>query len=378
MKQILALVLFPLVILGPYYPAFPIPSNILYLSSTALILSVAAILAATDRVFASRYLPSLLAFTGVICGLSIFVKGYSPFFIELIISGLLGYLAFRYLRFASGFLFVILFLCSFFIGYYLITGSLEDVFTPRSGGGAGLSKNFVQISLLHLYLVYYALCVKGNKPPSHLPILIFPFIAIASAGAGSTVVSVLLLLGYLLIRFRVSIVKMSAVFLVLLLGAVLAQSWILSTELASRLSSGFVGLDRLVLITRFVDGLDLTTAIAGYDESVTFAPGLDESLASSNLHNSYLNLYRDVGISALFYIMVVIYIAYHLVRINGILALLFVGSLIRAITDGYYFNWYFIDFILFYLLLMTPMGKKILGYSSGKLIRNQRYPSAAK
>lgn len=370
MNSISAVLLFPLVVLGLFFPAFPAPSGILYLTSSGLIFMGGVILLVADRVFAFRYLPLLLLFSCVICGLPIFIKGYSPFFIELIISGFLGYLAFRYLRFALGFLFVISFLCIFFIGYYLLTGSLEDVFTPRSGGGTGLSKNFVQISLLHLYLIYYVLCLRDNKMPSHLPFFIFPFIALASAGAGSTVVSVLLLMGYLFIKFRVSIVRMSAVLLVLFLGAILMQSWILSTELASRFSSGFVGLDRMVLIARFVDGLDSTGVVVGYDESATFAPGLDESQASRNLHNSYLNLYRDVGISALLYIMLVIYIAYHLVRINGILALLFIGSLIRAITDGYYFNWYFIDFILFYLLMMTPMGKKILGASSSERRRN--------
>lgn len=378
MNNINTIILFPLVVLGLFYPAFPISNSFLYLTSSAIILLLAVILAAADRVFALRYLPALLVFAGIICGLSIFIKGYYPFFIELMTSGILGYLAFRYLRFASGLLFVISFLCLFFIGYYLLTGSLEDVFTPRSGGSAGLSKNFVQISLLHLYLVYYVLCVKGNKSPSHLPILIFPFISIASAGAGSTVVSVLLLLGYLLIKFRVSMVKMGVALSVLLLVAALAQSWILSTELASRFSTGFVGLDRLVLITRFFDGLDSTTALVGYDESAVFAWGMDESQASRNLHNSYLNLYRDVGISALLYSMVVIYIAYHLVRINGILALLFVGSLIRSLTDGYYFNWYFIDFILFYLLMMTPMGKKIIGASSSERSRNQELPLPVK
>lgn len=363
MKNFFALILFPLVVLGPFFPAFPINSWILYMSSSTLIFLCGLIALQADRAFAFRYFPALLLFSLVICGLPILIKGYSPFVLELLISGVLGYLAFRYLKFTSGFLYVIYFLCVFYSCYFLFYGSLDDVFTPRGGGGVGVSRNFVQISLLHLYLVYYALCIRTRRSPSHLPFFIFPFIALASAGAGSTFVSVFLLLGFFIIRFRASIMKIGIVIGVLLLGAFLAQSQIMNTELASRFSTDSVGLNRILLIERFVDGLDSTRVLVGYDERVTFNPslGADESNASRNLHNSYLNLYRDVGVFALPYILLVIYIAFHIIRVNAVLALLFIGSLIRALSDGYYFVWYFVDFILFYLLLLTPLGKRLLG-----------------
>ena len=368
MKSFLSLIVFLIIIIGPFFSVMPIADAILFRTAYGLVVLSSAFLV-TKKQLPMKNIITLLIFALIIGAIPFIVKRENLFLMQIIYSGLLGWLAYRYLRFSSAFLWFFWVLYGYFIYYWVVNGTLDDVFaTVKNGIEAGTGRNYVGIVMLHLYLVYYTLCIHQNIKPNHRPIFIMPIIAILSAGVSSTI-STLLLLGIYLINFFWSN-KMKGLMVIIATVSLgyYFQDFFLSTELNYRLTHHNVGDDRGYIWTDFLDQIDIESFFVGFRSDVAFSPnaqGIVDSNYLANAHNSYLNLYYDVGIFSALYFVFIAYVAYKILLKNSMLFIVFMGTLFRAISDGYYFSTFIIDFELFYLFLITrPESRFVSAYSN--------------
>lgn len=355
-------IIYFLIIFGALTPTLPIPPSITMRISIVIVILICGSMLQSHFEGDKRYLKFIFLFAASVCIVPMVAKGeYDSLFVVVICSGLLGVIAFRYLKNASAMLWFIGILCAYFAIFYFIHGSLEEVFYQfASDDQVGVSRNFVGILLLHYYLIYYAICVNNGIKAKHWPIWIIPIISVMSGGVSSVVTSVLLLIGWLFLLWKAKATQAIAISILLAIVFFGAVSLFKSTQLYERLETEKVGLDRLVLWSSFYERLTIKSILVGYDKDTEFTMNPLSSYYSEtdNLHSSYLNIYKKVGAFSIFYLILMAYISCALYRIDKCLCLIYSITLLRASTDGYYFVSFLIDFIVFYLLLMTPFGSR--------------------
>lgn len=358
---LISILIFPLLVLGPLFPVLPIPSSITMRLAIGIAIFSIVLAWRGRRAGVEKLLISIGAFALLICAVPMIVKGYDSFLLTIILGGFLGFVAFRYFSFPAPLLWVFVLLCLYLVLYYLRIGNLDEAFYSEIGEEtAGASRNFVGVVLLQYYLIYYAVCIANRLKPTHWPLFVMPVIAIMSSGVGSTVVATALLIGYMLIKLRVRLAHGILGLIFIALVGVVASRWIETTLLFERLMSGDFVLSRIMLWSDFFEKLTPHSVIVGFTKDVGF---VDHPLVFNNihnLHNSYLNLYKMVGIFSCLYFILVIYVASAIYKVNKVLFIIYLGSLFRASTDGYYFSSFLVDFIIFYLFLLTPLGTRLV------------------
>lgn len=356
------------VVLGALWPVLPVDPDI---SMRYAILCV-AVASGLTLLFSAHGGGRVLALGVIFATLSalvpILAKGYDSIFLTMVLSAMLGYLAYRYCLPPKIHLWLIGGLFFYLIAYYLRHGQLDEVFYYYGTDDtmAGVSRNYVGILLLQQYLVYYASCVRRNSRPQHWPLFVMPIIAVMTSGVGSTLVTVLALFGYLLHQLRLRLIHGVAIASAVVILATTSLGWLEGTLLFERLTSGQFVISRLLLWTDFADKMNGTSIWIGLPKDTGF---IDHEVSLNeihNLHNSYLNLYKGVGAFSLPYYVLVAYTAITLLRRHAMLGWLFFCALLRAATDGYFFSSFLIDFILFFLFFLTPLGERLL------LVRSSR------
>lgn len=358
---LISILVFPLIVLGPLFPVLPITTSITMRFAIGVVICSIVLAWHSRHVEVEKTLIYISLFSLLICIVPIIIKEYDPFFLAIILGGLLGFVAFRYFKLSTSILGVFAILCLYLFLYYLLNGNLDEAFyTEVYGEFTGLSRNFVGVVLLQYYLIYYAVCTANRLKPAHWPLFVMPVIAIMSSGVGSTVVATVLLLGYLLVSLKVKLANGILGFLFIILVGLVASRWIESTLLFERLTSGEFVVSRLLLWSDFFYQLDSISYLVGFPKDASF---IDHELSFNeveNLHSSYLNLYKRIGGFSFLYLGLLAYIAYALFTINKVLFLVYIASLLRAATDGYYFTSFLVDFIIFYLFMLTPLGEKLV------------------
>jgi hypothetical protein len=368
-----SILVFPLLVLGPLFPVLPISSSITMRFAIGIVIFSIALAWHSRRVGADRTLVYISIFALLTCVVPMIIKGYDSFIFAIILSGLLGFMAFRDFKFAKPVLAVFVLLCLYLVSYYLQNGDLDEAFyTEIDGEIAGASRNFVGVVLLQYYLIYYAVCITNRIKPHHWPIFVMPVIAIMSAGVSSTLVATTLMFVYILFRLKVRPIYGVLSFAFIVLVGYLASTWIESTPLFDRMMSQQFVSSRELLWTDFFDKLNTHSILFGFPKDVGFIDHEINLNEIENLHNSYLNLYKKVGIFSCLYFWLIGYIAFALLRVNKILAMIYVASLIRAGSDGYYFTSFLVDFIIFYLFMLTPLGVRFVMGVKGRLGQEAR------
>jgi hypothetical protein len=117
---------------------------------------------------------------------------------------------------------------------------------------------------------------------------------------------------------------------------------------------------RVLLWSDFASQLDTKSILIGFPKDAGF---IDHEVSLNqihNLHNSYLNLYTRVGMFAVPYFVLVGYTVVALLRRHRMLGWLFLCALLRGATDGYFFSTFLVDFVLFFLFLLTPAGGRLM------------------
>jgi hypothetical protein len=358
---LVSLLVVPLLLLASLFPVLPVPP--LVVMRLAMLVVIAAFFLAwcARRPGLERVMIGSVVFGLAICAVPLASKGYDSILISIVFSGLLGYLGHQYFRYPGPVLGVFIALCFYFILYYLRFGDLDDSLYAQTGGNiTGASRNFVGVVLLQYYLFYYAVCVANSKPPCHWPFYAMPIICIMASGVGSAIIAVLLMFVFVLVNLNVRLAHGVLGFIVVLIAASVASRWIETSLLFERLTSGEFVVSRLVLWTDFFAKLDSHSILVGFPKDVGFIDHDVNTDEINNLHNSYLNLYRMVGAFSLLYFVLIVYVAVALFRRNRVLFLIYVASLLRASTDGYYFSSFLVDFIIFYLFMLTPLGKRVV------------------
>ncbi|MDP2240444.1 MAG: hypothetical protein Q8K18_09830 [Burkholderiales bacterium] len=357
---LISILVFPLLVLGPLFPALPISTSITMRLAIGIVIFSIVLAWYSRRAEAEKILVYILFFALLICIVPIVIKEYDSFILAIILSGLLGFVAFRYFKLSMPLLGVFVFLCLYLVLYYLRNGNLEEaLYTAISGETVGASRNFVGVVLLQYYLIYYAVCITNRIKPHHWPMFVMPMIAIMSAGVSSTVVAIALMFGYLVVNLRLRLKHGVLGLVFIALVGLVASRWVESTLLFERLTSGQFVMSRALLWTDFFDKLDTHSIVVGFPKEASFIDHEVSLKEVENLHNSYLNLYKKVGIFSCLYFGLIGYVAFALFGINKILFMIYFASLIRAATDGYYFTSFLVDFIIFYLFMLTSLGKKL-------------------
>lgn len=356
-----SILVFPLLVFGPLFPVLPVATSITMRLAIGIAIFSMVLAWKCRRVGVEKLLISIGVFALLICAVPMIVKGYDSFLLTIILGGFLGFVAFWYFKSPMPILGVFVLLCLYLVLYYLRIGNLDEAFSREIGEEtAGASRNFVGVVLLQYYLIYYAVCIANRLKPAHWPLFVMPVIAIMSSGVGSTVVATALLIGYMLIKLRVKLAHGILGLIFIALVGIVASRWIETTLLFERLMSGDFVLSRIMLWSDFFDKLTPQSVIVGFTKDVGF---VDHPLVFNNmhnLHNSYLNLYKMVGIFSCLYFILVIYVASAIYKVNKVLFIIYLGSLFRAATDGYYFSSFLVDFIIFYLFLLTPLGARLV------------------
>jgi hypothetical protein len=371
--QLISILVFPLIVLGPLFPVLPITTSITMRFAIGAVIFSIILAWHYRRVRVEKALIYISLFALSICIAPIIIKEYNPFFLAIILGGLLGFVAFRYFKFSTPILSVFSILCFYLVLHYLQNGNLDEVFyTQIYGESTGASRNFVGIVLLQYYLIYYAVCTANRLKPAHWPIFVMPFIAIMSGGFGSTIAATLLLIGYFLVNLKMRLAHGILGLIFIVLVVLIASRWIESTLLFERLTAGDFVMSRLLLWSDFLYQLDSRSFLVGFPGDASFIDHEVSLNEVANIHNSYLNLYKIVGIFSFIYYFLVTYILLALFKVNKILFVVYFASLIRAVTDGYYFTSFLVDFIIFYLFLLTPLGAKlVLGVKHFGMSRKQ-------
>lgn len=358
---LISILVFPLLVLGPLFPVLPITTSITMRLAIGTVIFSIVLAWHSRRVGVEKTLIYISLFALLVCIVPMIIKGYDSFFLAIILGGLLGFVAFRYFKFSMPLLGVFALLCFYLILYYLRNGNLDEaLYIDINGEAIGASRNFVGVVLLQYYLIYYAVCTANRLNPAHWPLLVMPVIAIMSSGVGSTVVATALLVGYLLVKLRVKLAHGILGLIFIALVGLVASRWIESTLLFERLTTGEFVVSRLLLWSDFFYKLDSHSLLVGFPKGAGFIDHEVSLNEIENLHNSYLNLYKKVGLFSFLYFWLIGYIAFALFKINKVLFIVYFASLFRAVTDGYYFSSFLVDFIIFYLFMLTPLGEKLV------------------
>lgn len=359
--SLVSLLVSQFVLFGALFPVLPVSSDISMRYAIALVGAAFAMSLAAAEKGSAKVMILAVVFAVSIALVPIRFKGYDSFLLTMVLSWILGYLAYRHFKSESVLLYIFGLLSMYLSAYYLKHGNLDEaLYTNLGGAVAGVSRNYVGILLLHIYLVYYAVCVRREIQPQHWPLFVLPIISVMASGVGSTLISVLLMLGYILRRVRVR-ASVGFSFVFALAGCFyLLHGWLASTLFYERLLGGDFITSRVLLWSDFFVKLDSQSALVGFAKDVGF---IDHEVSLNevpNLHNSYLNLYKRVGVFSFVYGGLLIYLARALFARNAMLGWVFLCALLRATTDGYFFSTFLIDFVFFYLLLLTPLGARLV------------------
>lgn len=362
------------VVLGALWPVLPVDSAI---SMRYAIVAVAiafgmVMLSAAYR--GNRVLLLGVTFAALSALVPILAKGYDGIFLMIVLSVILGFLAYRYYPPPGFQLWLLGGLFLYLIVYYLRYGELDDVFYFEAGYDlAGVSRNYVGILLLQQYLVYYALCIRGGSSPRHWPLFLMPVIAVMASGVGSALATMLALGGFLFYQMRLRLGSVIAVAIAVAVLAAEPLGLLEGTILFDRITSQHFVNSRLLLWSDFANQLDGISIWIGLTNEKGFIDNAATLNEVANLHNSYLNLFKRVGIFSLPYYFLALYTAIALLQRHTMLGWLFVCALLRGTTDGYFFTTFLIDFIIFFLFFMTPLGERVLHTgSNGKSITEAR------
>lgn len=356
-----SILLLPLLVLGPLFPVLPIPTSLSMRLAIGLVLLSTFFAWLAKRAGLGKAVISAFLFAISLCLVPIVVKGYDTFLLTVILSGLLGFLAFEYFKSPVLLLGVILLLCLYFAFYFLQEGNLDSAFyIETETETVGASRNFVGVVLLQYYLIYYAVCIRNQIKPYHWPLFLMPMFCIMSAGVSSTLVATALMFGFLLLKLKIKLIHGILGLMFIALVGFVASRWIETTLLFERLTTGDFVFSRLLLWSDFFSKLDMQSLLVGFSRDASFIDHPVNLEGIHNLHNSYLNLYKTIGICSFFYYLLVGYVAFALFKVNKVLCIIFIASLFRAATDGYYFASFLVDFIIFYLFILTPLGERIV------------------
>lgn len=359
--SLVSLLVSQFVLFGALFPVLPVSPEYSMRYAIALVGSAFVMCLASGERGCVKVMVLAIMFAISIALVPIRFKGYDSFLLTMVFSWVLGYLAYKHFKSESILLYIYGLLSLYLSAYYLRHGGLDDaLYTNLGGAVAGVSRNYVGILLLQIYLVYYAVCVRREQSPKHWPIFVLPIISVMASGVGSTLIAVLLMTGYILrgVRVRASVGISLALGLVVMLYTF--HWWLSSTLFYERLLGGDFIVSRVLLWSDFFVKLDSQSVFVGFAKDVGF---IDHEISLNevpNLHNSYLNLYKRVGIFSFVYDGLLIYLVSALFSRNAMLGWIFLCALLRAVTDGYFFSTFLIDFIFFYLLMLTPLGLRLI------------------
>ena len=347
------LILFFIILIGPLFQLIPINDVYLYRLTSAFIIILALVSLEKDYFF-YKYIIKISIFSLLICSLAIVFKFNFSIFIQIILSGILGYLVYSNILSSKTILMYILILSIYFVTYYIINGDINNSLNIYLGTSnkEGLSRNYIGILLLQSYLLYYAISIKNNIKPYHWPILLMLLISFLSSGISSALVFSVLFIGYLIINFKVQNKYYYLIIIIITISLIIIdiQEIFSNVELYSRIEEGTTGVDRVNLINDFYTKLNSQSILYGFDNLSEFSPSSGYEYSSTNIHNSYLNLFKDIGFLSIFYWILCIYLLFKLYDVNLMLAFIYLMVLVRALSDGYLFSSYVIDFIIFYCI----------------------------
>jgi hypothetical protein len=362
-SAIVALI-FPLLVLGPLFPVLPISFDaidfVVRLSIMATLLCIGVAWFSKTRGIKTMIF-AISLFAAMSCVGPMIAKGYNSTLFSIILAGGLGFLSFHYFRFPNAIIVVFAIITAYCLRYFLIEGDLDGVFYHFINGDlVGNSRNFVGILLLQYYLFYYAVCVVNQIKPKIWPVYIMPILGVMSGGVSSTLVSTALLFGHLQSSLKVSKVYVILSLVIIWMAYVLGFDWLQETIFGERIASDSYTASRILLWTDFFSQLSLWQFLVGFPNTADFIDHEINLEGIRNLHNSYLNLFRDIGVFSSLYYCLIGYIAVALFRVDSMLFMIYCATLARAGTDGYYFSSFLVDFIIFYLFMLTPVGERFV------------------
>ncbi len=362
MKQLLSPLVTGILLIGINLYLIPSPNATIDKDYYIYFLMLAVMLCYSIAVILNlKYLDVLVKV--VLLSLSVFLvpmllKGRDNALTNMIMSGMLGYLAYESVSNRHIFFYNLMLLCFFFLSYFAIHGTLEDVFFSV---GSLVGRNYVGIYLFNLYVIYYALSLKSNHRPRHYPLFII-FITCLFAGGFSSSLTALF---YLSALFFMGLSSKNKYRAILLFAFFITACYVFSglfthTELYNRITTEEIGTDRLILFSDLAEQMNLKSFFAGLEKNTQFHYHLSSDDTTNNLHNSYLNAFIQSGIFSLIYIFFFFHVIRSLFRINKMLGILLLGTAIRGITDGYYFTSFITDYMIFYFYFMSR-DKNLLG-----------------
>lgn len=343
-----------LVVGGPLLPILPISTNFTMRAALAVIMLAMGLQLYLGGSGREKYFLGVIIFALALTGIPQLVKGYEPYMITTVLSATLAFLVYRYKPSGKLILYIFSVITIYLAIYYMINGSLDEAFYFEiNGEEAGVSRNYVVILLLHYYFVYYLLAIHTGNEPTAWPILALPVLAIMSAGVSSTIAAMLLLGAWLLTKYRFRVKTIISIGALALTLSLMLNAVYQGSKLEERVDSGVFILSRVLLWSSFYDQLNLESVMIGFNEETTFIDHEANPEGIHNLHNSYLNLFKKVGMFSFFYFALIMFNLQRLFRMHRMAGAIYAITLIRALSDGYYYSNYMIDFVHFFILLVV-------------------------
>ena len=105
-------------------------------------------------------------------------------------------------------------------------------------------------------------------------------------------------------------------------------NWIEDTEFFYRMNSESFSDSRILIWSDFVDRLRGIHVIVGFDKNDSFIDHLALGHSVENIHSSYLNLYKMIGIFSIGYFFIIAYTLIKIFHVNKILFIVFISILL--------------------------------------------------
>ena len=221
------------------------------------------------------------------------------------------------------------------------------------------SRNFISVLLLSTMLLYYISCMDKKKTVLVTPVLIYFYINIYATGRGGIIVSVFFTICLLLYKYYSIENKSLKIIVGCLLAIVLITTFVFLLKIDDTIISGLINKNFSAFLQRGSDSNGRYEIwgkfISNNNKSVqAFLFGSDVSLAMTdgNLHNSFLQGYAAFGIMGcillLFMVVKSLFVGFR--KKKYLYLILFVGLILRALTDRVFFQGY-CELYLYYFIL---------------------------
>lgn len=238
------------------------------------------------------------------------------------------------------------------------------------------SRNYISILLMSTMLLYYISCHDKKKPVLITPVVVFFYINIYATGRSGIIVSGFLAIALIVYKY-LSIKKKQLKILMFFLAVIISITVIIYIfQLEDSVISSFLNKNFSAFLDRGTDSNGREKIWTTFIENNTsgiwqFLFGSDASLAmmDGNLHNSFLQSYASFGVIG-FVALIILIVRALIAGIRNkdyLWLILFIGLLLRALTDRVFYQGYCEVYLYYFLFYYTywKKNKKLIGEENG-------------